>query len=209
MRIIPLGDSAVTIQLSSPDRARAVAGALKTQQLPGVIDALAAFAGVTVYYDSAELKYCHLCDWIKKLAHAMSEEPALEDSRSVEIPVRYGGDAGPDLADVSRAAGLSVAEVIALHQATEYVVLAVGFMPGFAYLGGLPDVLQTPRRRTPRTIVPAGSVGIGGMYTGVYPFASPGGWNLIGQTDAVLFDPNRSSAALFQVGQRVRFVARG
>lgn len=128
--------------------------------------------------------------------------------RTVEVPVRYGGDDGPDLADVARRAGMSEDEVVGVHSSADYVVGFVGFSPGFAYLLGLDERIAVPRLDTPRPRVPPGSVGIGGAYTGVYPRATPGGWQLIGRTDIELFDPGRDPPALLRPGDRVRFVPR-
>ncbi len=123
-----------------------------------------------------------------------------------EIPVRYGGEAGPDLSHLARAAGLLEADFIRLHAAAEYTVAFLGFQPGFAYLDGMPLVLRAPRRASPQVRLPAGSVAIGGAYTGIYPAEGPGGWHVIGQTRTVLFDPLRLSPALFAPGDRVRFI---
>lgn len=125
--------------------------------------------------------------------------------REVAIPVRYGGEFGPDLTLVAQHHHLSTSEVVALHSNARYTVYFLGFQPGFAYMGGLPVQLATPRRAEPRTRVPAGSVGIGGQQTGVYPAASPGGWQLIGQTALKLFDPHQSPPTLLQAGDLVRF----
>lgn len=125
--------------------------------------------------------------------------------RTVEIPVVYGGSAGPDLDNVARHTGLSVNEVIARHSGAEYVVYFLGFLPGFAYMGGLDTSLATPRHTTPRVSIPAGSVGIGGEQTGIYPMASPGGWQLIGRTSLQLFDPAQQPPTLLRPGDRVRF----
>ncbi len=126
------------------------------------------------------------------------------DSREVVLPVRYDG---PDLELVAETAGIGVAEVAAVHSGVEYSVAFSGFAPGFGYLVGLPDVLCQPRLDRPRTKVPAGSVGIAGEFTGAYPRSSPGGWRLIGRTDAALFDPRRDPPALLAPGDRVRFEA--
>ena len=134
-------------------------------------------------------------------------EPHRADERPVVgIAVRYGGEDGPDLSEVARSTGLDEGEVVRRHVEQTYTVGFIGFSPGFAYLLGLPDELATPRLETPRTRIPAGSVAIGGAYTGVYPRATPGGWRLIGRTDADLFDPSRDPPALLAPGDRVRFV---
>ena len=124
----------------------------------------------------------------------------------VEIPVRYGGRDGPDLAEVADRTGRSEADVVGLHAGREYRVYLVGFVPGFPYLGVLPEELDLPRRATPRVRVPAGSVAIAGRQTGIYPFASPGGWHLIGRTDTLIWDARRDPPALLAPGARVRFV---
>jgi inhibitor of KinA len=123
----------------------------------------------------------------------------------VTLPVCYGGEFGLDLEAVGAAHGLTCDEVVALHSGAEYFVSAIGFIPGFPYLRGLPDALHTPRRKTPRTRVAAGSVAIGGDQTGIYPFETPGGWSLIGCTPWRLFNPYSQAPSFLQVGDRVRF----
>ncbi|MBB5392199.1 MULTISPECIES: 5-oxoprolinase subunit PxpB [unclassified Herbaspirillum] len=125
--------------------------------------------------------------------------------RTVEIPVVYGGADGPDLAAVARHTGLSVNEVVKRHSGGDYVVYFIGFLPGFAYLGGLAPELATPRHTEPRVSIPAGSVGIGGEQTGIYPMASPGGWQLLGRTALPLFDPAQDPPTLLRPGDHVRF----
>jgi KipI family sensor histidine kinase inhibitor len=122
------------------------------------------------------------------------------------VPVRYGGPDGPDLAEVAARTGHSEADVVRLHAAVEYRVFCVGFVPGFPYLGLVPEELALPRRATPRLRVPAGSVAIAGRQTGIYPADTPGGWHLIGRTDLPVWDPGREPPALLQPGARVRFV---
>lgn len=129
--------------------------------------------------------------------------------REREIPVHYGGEWGPDLEEAARHCGLTPAELVARHSGGDYRVYFLGFQPGFAYLGGLAAGLAVPRRREPRLKVPAGSVGIGGAQTGIYPAASPGGWQLIGRTDLALFDPDRDEPSYLLPGDRVRFVPLG
>jgi len=135
--------------------------------------------------------------------------PMELSSRRIDIPVEYGGAAGPDLDEVARHTGLSPSEVVQMHSAATYTVYSLGFLPGFAYLGGLHPRLATPRRREPRLAVPAGSVGIGGEQTGVYPSSSPGGWHLIGRTSLQLFDPMRKPPTLLAAGDTVCFANVG
>lgn len=145
---------------------------------------------------------------LKKHLSTLWQETPQGDiaGHTVEIPVRYGGDVGPDLNDIARHCGLSPDEVIHLHTHAIYRVFCLGFQPGFAYLGGLDTRLHTPRRDTPRLAIPAGSVAIGGSQTGIYPLATPGGWHIIGSTSVRLFDPAAAPAALLQPGDTVRFV---
>jgi len=131
--------------------------------------------------------------------------PATQATRH-EIRVEYGGAAGPDLPALAEQAGLDVAAYINSHAAVEYAVAFLGFQPGFPYLRGLPDALHAPRRASPRVRVAAGSVAIGGAYTGIYPASGPGGWQIIGRTTAIVFDPQRDAPALLMPGDRVRFV---
>lgn len=133
-------------------------------------------------------------------------EAIIPESRRIEIPVIYGGNFGPDLSEVAEHCGLSVSQVVEQHSSVDYVVYFLGFQPGFAYLAGLAPALATPRRAEPRLMVPAGSVGIGGSQTGVYPLATPGGWQLIGQTSVKLFNPADEKPTLLAPGDIVRFV---
>ncbi|MGC0996140.1 5-oxoprolinase subunit PxpB [Pantoea agglomerans] len=146
-------------------------------------------------------------DAIERLQRWWEESEAqLPESRQVEIPVIYGGESGLDLTVVAEHAALTPRQVVELHSSSDYVVFFIGFQPGFPYLGGLDPRLHIPRRAEPRVAVPAGSVGIGGSQTGVYPLASPGGWQLIGQTRTALFDPLQQPPTLLRPGDRVRFV---
>jgi len=146
-------------------------------------------------------------DAIERLQRWWDEsEVQIPESRQVAIPVIYGGEAGPDLTVVAEHAGLSIHQVVELHSSTDYVVYFIGFQPGFPYLGGLDPRLHIPRRAEPRVAVPAGSVGIGGSQTGVYPLASPGGWQLIGQTPVALFDPLQQPPTRLRPGDTGRCV---
>jgi inhibitor of KinA len=217
MKIAPLGDAAVvvtladTVDAATVAAAQALVDALEAKPLPGVIECVPANASVAVYYDPVRVPgnggpppYERVCQWIEDRAGA-AEPGGHAAGRSLTIPVCYGGEWGPDLEAIGAAHGLSVEEVVSLHRGAEYFVSAVGFAPGFPYLGGLPERLHTPRRKSPRTRVPAGTVAIGGRQTGIYPFETPGGWNLIGRTPWRLFDPYARPPALFQLGDRVRF----
>jgi KipI family sensor histidine kinase inhibitor len=136
---------------------------------------------------------------------ARIEHVSLPEPREVEIPVCYGGDHGPDLIEVGSLHGITPEQVIELHSSATYLVYFLGFVPGFAYLGGLPDALVTPRLATPRRKVPSGSVGIAGNQTGVYPVSTPGGWRLLGRTPVQIFRPERKELSLLAIGDRVRF----
>jgi KipI family sensor histidine kinase inhibitor len=146
-------------------------------------------------------------DGIERIQRWWEESEAIvPEPRRIEIPVRYGGDAGPDLQVVAEHNGLSISQVVEQHSSVDYIVYFLGFQPGFAYLGGLAATLKTPRRAEPRLLVPAGSVGIGGSQTGIYPLATPGGWQIIGQTPQKLFNPASETPTLLAPGDTVRFV---
>ena len=173
--------------------------------LPGLVDVVPGYASLGVHYDWRRWTFEALADALRA-ALADDAAIALAEPRVVEIPVRYDG---PDLADVAQRAGLTEADVIARHAGAEYTAAMLGFAPGFAYLLGLDPTIATPRRATPRTRVPAGSVAIGGAQTAVYPSALPGGWNLIGRTPLALFDLARDPPNRVAPGDRVRFRAVG
>jgi len=227
MLFAPLGDVAVVVTLgerideSTLRRVRALANALLARTDAGVVDVVPAYTTVTVFYEttgsSPESPYARMCRLISECAaHTSSRHetsPAAErrrptrNAKTIEIPVCYGGDWGPDLESLARNAKLTIDDAIELHTKADYRVCAIGFTPGFPYLSGLPDKLHAPRRPTPRMRVPAGSVGIGGMQTGVYSLPTPGGWQLIGRTPLALFAVDREAPALLQVGDEVKFRA--
>jgi inhibitor of KinA len=220
MHFTPLGDRALLIHVGSTideathRRVQAVWACLSARPVPGTIELVPAFASVAVHYDPALAPnesrdfspYERMEAAIRgRLRHL--NETSLPEARTVEIPVCYGGEYGPDLEEVARQHDMTPEAAVQLHTGAEYRVYMLGFAPGFAYLGGLPEALATPRRPEPRTAVPAGSVGIGGNQTGIYPLVSPGGWQLIGRTSVRLFDPRRDPVALLAVGDVVRFRA--
>lgn len=220
MKFRPLGDCAVTVTVGSridePTRVRilSLCAALDSHGVPGMTEYVPAFASLTVHYDPARVPpgpsdatpYARFSTALRHVLHRAGVGTS-DPPRVVEIGVAYGGEYGPDIEAVARAADLPVEEVIRLHTSAEYVVHMVGFIAGFGYLGGLPPQLATPRRSRPRMRVPASSVGIGGSQTGVYPVDSPGGWNLIGRTPLRMFDPAREPPTLLRTGDRVRFIS--
>jgi inhibitor of KinA len=172
---------------------------------PGILNLHPAFASVLIDFDPRRWNHAAVEDLVsERLAEAESDpEP---EARTIEIPVRYGGDFGPDLEEVARHTGLPPAEVIRLHAGGRYLVYFLGFSPGFPYLGGMPPELATPRLAAPRKRVPAGSIAIGGTQTGVYPVESPGGWRIIGRTKLRLFDLQADPPALLRAGDSVHFI---
>lgn len=212
----PLGDCAVRVSFAEEPGPRVTAEivrfcrALEADPPPGVSEWVPAYTTVAVYYRPKQTGYDALCRALARLPQSRDAEEVKEfeedGPRLVEIPVCYGGAFGPDLDNVAALHGLTPAEVIRRHSSPRYRVQFLGFLPGFAYLSGLPPSLVTPRLDTPRLTVPAGAVGIGGAQTGVYPLESPGGWRIIGRTPSLLFDPAREPPALLRAGDRVRFV---
>jgi KipI family sensor histidine kinase inhibitor len=223
MKIEPLGDSALIVRVvadfaANPDRALdAVLMALRqleAAKIPGAIEMAPAYTTIGLFYDPVKVEPGAAgqtpFDVLEtKIRDVLSGTTFKKESASamaaVEIPICYGGELGPDLADVSRTAGLPEADVVRLHASASYRVACVGFIAGFTFLSGLPSQLAAPRRVTPRTEVPAGSVGIGGAQTGIYPKKSPGGWNIIGRTPLRLFDVANDPPAKLRAGDRVRF----
>jgi len=208
VRVHPLGDTAVLAELGTKldtalnTRAIALAAALKKRR--DVRQAVAGHASVTVHFDPDQITHQALAAAINRLA--TKRPPLDEPGRLHRIPVVYDG---PDLYAVALQLGLSTHQVIELHGRPIYRVFLVGFVPGWAYLGPLPDELALPRRPVPRTQVPAGSVAIAGHQTGIYPLVSPGGWHLIGHTSVKLFLPDSDPPSLFRGGDRVKFFSVG
>ncbi len=209
MRWIPLGDSAVLIPVKDAPAAGELARRIEDAHPDGFLECVPAFDSVAICFDPLRVTAVALIAGLA--AGGIRNAPRKSSSganREIEIPVCYDPAFGPDLADVASTSGLDAERVIQLHVTGRYFVGAIGFMPGFPYLSGLDARLHTPRRATPRTQIPAGAVGIGGAQTGIYPLASPGGWNLIGRTPISLFQPdNENEPTLLRPGDRVRFRA--
>jgi KipI family sensor histidine kinase inhibitor len=177
---------------------------LEAEPLEGIRNLHPAYCSVLVKFDPLKRRHEELEEILQQYL-ARLDDVKLPEPRHVEIPVRYGGEHGPDLNDVSAMHGLTPAQTIELHSSSTYVVYFLGFVPGFAYLGELPKVLVTSRLPTPRRRVPPGSVGIAGSQTGVYPVATPGGWRLLGRTPISMFRPEQNGLSLLSIGDRVRF----
>jgi KipI family sensor histidine kinase inhibitor len=178
---------------------------LDRERIDGVDDLSPAHATILVRFNPLRIAPAAIESALRRLLVDLDDEP-LAAPRRVEIPVRYGGEEGPDLPDVARHAGLTPEGVVALHSGTRYEVLFLGFTPGFAYLGTVPEPIACARLDEPRRSVPAGSVGIAGAQTGVYPAATPGGWRLIGRTPLSMFAADRTPMSLLLPGDEVRFV---
>jgi KipI family sensor histidine kinase inhibitor len=172
----------------------------------GVVETVPAYASLLVVFDPLQASPEALKRHINGLCDFEDAGP-IEDRTVVEIPVVYGGEAGPDLDAVAAHHGLSREEVIGLHTGTVYRVYMIGFTPGFPYMGELPEALDTPRRDTPRTHIPKGSVAIAQRQTGIYPAVSPGGWQIIGRTPVALFDPRKETPSFLTMGDAVRFTS--
>lgn len=171
----------------------------------GILNLHPAFASVLIDFDPRRWSHAEIEAMVRERI-SESAPAALPEPRTIEIPVRYGGEFGPDLEAVARHTGLTAERVVELHASAEYLVYFLGFSPGFPYLGGMALELATPRLPAPRKSVPAGSVAIGGAQTGIYPMASPGGWRIIGRTPLRLFDPEADPPARLRMGDRLRFV---
>jgi inhibitor of KinA len=209
----PLGDSAIVIQLgneiseSIQRHISSICSFLEDYSFEGFIEYVPAFTTVTIFYDALVTDYETTQSLLQEMLQEIMEGIEEKDALVVEIPVLYGGTHGPDLPYVATHAGISEAEVIALHTSGEYLVYMIGFAPGFPYLGGMNEKIAAPRKETPRGKIAAGSIGIAGVQTGIYPIETPGGWQIIGQTPLKLFDVERQPPALLKAGNKLRFVA--
>ena len=214
-RILDAGDAALTIEFGSiidPALLAEVnaldAAVLRRKQageLPGVIETMPTFRSLTVFFDPLVTDRDAVLATLQPLI-AAAEHGSTTDGRHWRLPVCYEGEAAPDLAEVAGAIGIGEDEVVALHSGAEYLVYMIGFLPGFPFMGDLPERLRLPRRAQPRVRVPAGSVAIATGLTAIYPWESPGGWHLLGRCPVPLFDARRTSPSLLAAGDRVRFV---
>ena len=210
IRVEAFGATALLITLAEqpddtlPLRIARLAGRLRAELGPALTDCVPGWTTLLLHYDLLRIDHLQLAERLTPLLDAWLAAPVVSDAgRLHEIPVWYAGE---DLAEVARGCRLSVGQVIELHSATEYRVGAIGFAPGFAYLGELHERLALPRRATPRTLVPAGSLAIAERQTAIYPQASPGGWHLLGLSPSPLFDAARTPPCPLALGDRVRFL---
>ncbi|MDN5988163.1 MAG: 5-oxoprolinase subunit PxpB, partial [Hafniaceae bacterium] len=195
-----LGERAAVLELEPPlsleSQKRIWSLTTRLREYPNVAEVIPGMNNITLLLSVPQ---ADPVEALEKLQQWWEEsESAQPEVRHIDIPVIYGGAEGPDLEEVARLHNLTARQTVEMHSSAEYVVYFLGFQPGFGYLGGLPEALHTPRRAVPRVKVPQGSVGIGGSHTGVYPLASPGGWQIIGNTPLALFDPQASSSTLLR-----------
>jgi len=192
------------ITFDAHERVRKFLQLLASEPVAGVRNLHPAYCSVLIKFDPLKRRHEELEETLQQYL-ARLDDVTLPEPRQVEIPVCYGGEYGPDLQDVSAMLAMTPEQVVELHSSTNYIVYFLGFVPGFAYLGELPKALATARLPTPRRTVPAGSVGIAGSQTGVYPVATPGGWRLLGRTPISMFRPQQNGLSLLSIGDRVRF----
>lgn len=186
------------------DKVRRMATLITNQKLPGIDAAVPSYCTLSVHYNPLKIGFSELRDILWTLENKLNQAD-IPEPLTIDIPVCYGEEFGPDIDFVAQHNGISVNEVIQIHTCSVYHIFAIGFAPGFCYLGGLDPRLHAPRLETPRVRVAAGSVGIAGAQTGVYPLTSPGGWRLIGRTPLRLFAPERPHPILYQAGDKIRF----
>ena len=210
--ISPVGDRAISIdfgQVIDPTinrHIRQTIERIKELQLEGIIELVPTYCALLVEYDAMLYSYSEICKIIEPTLEEGMTNTTNELVTVVEVPTVYGGEFGPDLSFVASHNHLSEDEVISIHSGTDYLVYMLGFIPGFTYLGGMDSRIATPRLSSPRTLIPAGSVGIAGEQTGTYPSDSPGGWQIIGRTAVTMYDMSKAQAALLKAGDYVRYV---
>ena len=213
MKIYPVGDMALSVDFGNViseeinEEVMQMEHVLQKENIPGILEMLPSYRALLVRYNPELLSYAHLTEKIEKL---QGKGGSIEESRRRKkirlIPCCYGGKYGEDLKGMEKLTGLSEREIIAIHSGTDYKIYMLGFLTGFVYLGGMDERIAAPRLDVPRVAIPAGSVGIGGKQTGVYPIASPGGWRLIGSTPVRFYDPMAEKPILCSAGEYIRFV---
>ena len=211
-QIRPTGDSALMVYFGDKikkeinERVRAFDEAVLKAGIRGITETVPSYSACMVCYDPLSIGYGALKEQLEALASG-SVKAHISEGVLLEIPVVYGGKYGPDLSDVAEHAGLTEDAVIDIHTSRDYPVYMLGFSPGFPYLGDMDERIACPRLKTPRTVIPAGSVGIADNQTGIYPAETPGGWRIIGRTPLRLYDPDRERPVMAEPGMRIRFVS--
>ena len=193
------------ISIDINTKIRAFDEALAEEQIDGVYETVPTYCSLTVHYAPEKIRFEELKERLETLLSVAHKAQKL-NTIVMEIPVMYGGEYGPDLETVAAHNGMSPEDVIRIHSGAEYLIYMLGFTPGFSYMGGMDESIATPRLKTPRVLIPAGSVGIAGKQTGIYPIDSPGGWQLIGRTPVKLYDAHRDTPILLDAGLHVKFI---
>lgn len=212
VRYLVAGDSAVCVEFGneiSPEinkKIRAFKIAVEKSDIPGIVETVPTYRSLLVHYHPEVIGFKALTEEFDKLMGSLSSIP-IPPPTVIEIPVLYGGEMGPDIENVAEHNHKTVEEVIKIHTSEEYLIYMIGFIAGFPYLGGMSKEIATPRLKSPRVKIEGGSVGIAGKQTGIYPVASPGGWQLIGRTPLKLYDADREKPVLLEAGQYIKFAA--
>lgn len=210
MRILTVGDCAVSVEfgqeisLEINHKVMALKMVLEREPIRGIVEMIPTYCSLLIQYDPMDLRYGQLREKLYTLVNQL-DKVEMPPKQVVEIPVAYGGEYGPDLGEVARTHNISEEEVIKLHSEPEYPIYMLGFVAGFPYLGGMNKAIATPRKKSPRLKIEAGSVGIAGEQTGIYSVESPGGWQIIGRTPLKLYDVNRNEPVLLKAGQYIKF----
>ena len=211
-RFAPGGDRALYVYLGdridekTNNLVRALFDTLNAAGDPAFLEAVPAYASLLVHFRPERKSYREMCEYITSLCQRLPHQTENHQHRTLIVPVCYGARFGPDLTGMEQVTGLDRDEIIRRHCSRDYRIYMMGFLPGFCYLGGLDERIHTPRLSSPRLRIPAGSVGIGGSQTGIYPMDSPGGWQLMGMTPVKTYDPQREVPILVQAGEYIRFV---
>ncbi|MDY0235331.1 MAG: 5-oxoprolinase subunit PxpB [Gudongella sp.] len=210
IKFLVAGDSSLVMEFGnsiSPiinSKIRNVLNLIEASDIVGILELIPTYRSIQVIYNPLLIEYDSLIDKLTEIGNSINEDSANSD-RIVEIPTLYGGEYGPDIEFVAEHNGITVEEVIRIHSSTDYLLYMLGFTPGFGYLGGMSEKIAAPRLQVPRTKIPAGSTGVAGTQTGIYPIDSPGGWQLIGRTPIKLYDPLADPPVLLNAGDYIRF----
>lgn len=211
IKYLTAGDKALVMEFGNEisqeinSKVRAMMLAIDSKELDGIVEIIPTYRSLMIHYNPLNIKYERLLEELKRIENEI-DNIDIPLPKVIEIPTVYGGDYGPDIENVVGHSGLTKEDIINIHTSKEYLIFMLGFTPGFPYLGGMDERIATPRLKTPRTKIKAGSVGIAGAQTGIYPVDSPGGWQLIGRTPLKLYDPYSEEPILLQSGNYIKFV---